>query len=100
MIRESPLLQQRWVKILPHVIDSTLLASGIGLVFILHQYPGVQVWLTIKLMALLVYIIVGTIALKRGKTKNIRLIAFYTALTVFFYMVAVALTRMVNPLAW
>jgi uncharacterized membrane protein SirB2 len=100
MIRESPLLQQRWAKILPHVIDSTLLASGIGLVIILHQYPGAQTWLTVKLIALLVYIIVGTIALKRGRTKTIRIVAFYVALTVFFYMVAVALTRIVNPFAW
>ena len=38
--------------------------------------------------------------LKRGKTKTIRIIAFYGALTVFFYMVAVALTRIANPFAW
>jgi uncharacterized membrane protein SirB2 len=100
MLRESPWLQQRWVKIVPHLIDSVLLASGIGLVLILHQYPGVHHWLTVKLVALLAYIVIGTIALKRGKTKTIRIIAWLGALGVFFYMVTVALTRISNPLQW
>lgn len=100
MITESHWLQQRWVKIVPHLIDSTLLASGIALVVILHQYPGDQSWLTTKLVALLFYIVIGTIALKRGKTKTIRVTAFFLALGVFFYMVMVALTRLINPLVW
>ncbi len=98
MIQESHWLQQRCVKIVPHVIDTILLLSGIGLALILHQYPGAQPWLTVKLLALLVYIVVGTIALKRGKTKTIRVMAWIGALSVFFYLIMVALTRMVNPL--
>ena len=100
MIQESRWLQMRWVNIVPHLIDSTLLASGIVLVFMLHQYPGTQTWLTVKLVALLLYIVVGSIALKRGKTKTIRTLAWIGALGVFFYIIAVALSREVNPLAW
>ena len=100
MIQESHWLQKPWVKITPHLIDSTLLASGIALVIMLHQYPGTQTWLTVKLVALLLYIVVGSIALKRGKTKTIRTLAWYGALGIFFYMIAVALSREVNPLAW
>ncbi len=97
MILETPWLQQRWVKIVPHLIDSVLLATGIALVIMLHQYPGVETWLTVKFVALLAYIIIGTIALKRGKTKTIRVIAWIGALGAFFYMVKVALTRVISP---
>lgn len=97
MILDSPLLQRRWVKFVPHIIDSLLLATGIALVIMLHQYPGVETWLTVKLVALLAYIIIGAIALKHGKTKTIRVIASIGALSAFFYMVKVALTRMISP---
>ncbi|MDM8558819.1 SirB2 family protein [Candidatus Parabeggiatoa sp. HSG14] len=100
MIQESHWLHKWWVKVLPHIIDTLLLVSGITLVIILHQYPGTQNWLTAKLLALLVYIIVGSIALKRGKTKTIRVVAFGGALMAFFYLVMVALNRTANPLAW
>ena len=100
MLQDSPWLQQQWVKIVPHVIDTILLASGISLVIILHQYPGIHSWLTLKLVALLAYILIGTIALKRGKTKTIRIIAWFSALSVFFYMVTIALTRIINPFGW
>jgi uncharacterized membrane protein SirB2 len=97
MMADSPRLQTRWVKILPHVNDSILLASGIGLAVLLGQYPFVNGWLTAKLLALLAYIAVGTIALKRGKTKPIRITAFLLALAVFAYLLAVAITHQVLP---
>ncbi len=97
MLLDSPTLQHPWVKIIPHFIDTTLLLSGIGLIMILHQYPGTQAWLTAKLVALLVYIIIGSIALKRGKTKTIRMTAFFLALATFFYLVSVALTQTAIP---
>lgn len=98
MMQNHPHLQQRWVKIVPHLIDSVLLLSGISLVFTIHQYPFVNHWLTAKLLALLLYIILGNIALKRGKTKTIRLTAWISALGTFLYIVTVAITRVVNPL--
>ena len=97
MTADSPRLQARWVKILPHVNDTILLASGIGLAVLLRQYPFVNGWLTAKLLALLAYIVLGTIALKRGKTRPIRITAFLLALAVFAYLVAVALTHQVLP---
>lgn len=92
--------QQRWVKIAPHLIDSVLLLSGISLVFTIHQYPFINHWLTAKLLAVLLYIILGTIALKRGKTKTIRFTAWISALGIFSYLVTVAITRTANPLNW
>ena len=90
MIAASPLLQARWVRIVPHVIDTLLLASGIGLAVLIQQYPLVHGWLTAKLLALILYIVLGTLALKRGKTKARRIAAWVAALLVFGYMAAVA----------
>jgi uncharacterized membrane protein SirB2 len=93
MLRESDMLQQRWVKVLPHIIDTLLLSSALIMVFWSAQYPFVQPWLTAKLIALIAYIGLGTVALKRGKTKAVRTWAWVAALATFAYIVAVALTR-------
>jgi uncharacterized membrane protein SirB2 len=93
MLSGSALLQQRWVKIAPHIIDTLLLASAITLVVMSHQYPLAQNWLTAKVLALIAYIVLGAIALKRGKTKGARTGAFFAALAVFAYIVTVAITK-------
>ena len=90
MMMGSALLQARWVRIVPHINDTLLLASGITLAVLMQQYPLVHGWLTAKLIALIVYIVLGTIALKRGKSKSQRIAAWFAALLVFGYMVAVA----------
>lgn len=98
MLGGSPLLQRRWVKVLPHTIDTVLLASAIALATTIHQYPFVQGWLTAKVLALLLYIGLGTVALKRGRTRTVRAVAFVGALLVFAYIVAVAHTHAPIPL--
>lgn len=98
MLTDSPRLQQRWVRIAPHLIDTVLLTSAIGLTVILSQYPLVNSWLTAKVLGLILYIILGSIALKYGTTKPIRVAAWFAALAVFGYIVSVALTR--NPLGF
>ncbi|TDI81687.1 MAG: regulator SirB [Betaproteobacteria bacterium] len=95
MMQDSPILQRRWVKILPHVIDTVLLASAVTLVTMIHQYPGISTWLSAKIGGLLLYIILGMMALRFGKTRKIKTIAWITAQIVFFYIVLVALTK--NP---
>ena len=93
MMRGSPMLQARWVRIVPHVNDSLLLASGISLAVLIQQYPLLHGWLTAKFFALIAYIVLGTLALKRGKTRRQRIAAWFAALLVFGYMVAVAMTH-------
>jgi len=95
MLSDSPRLQQRWVKVLPHVNDTVLLAAAIGLTLFIEQYPLTNAWLTAKIVGLLLYIALGMIALKRGRTRRIRIGAFVAALLVFLYIVSVALTH--NP---
>jgi uncharacterized membrane protein SirB2 len=98
MLRDSALLQQRWVRIAPHAVDTLLLASAITLAVWSSQYPFAQSWLSAKVIALLVYIVLGAIALKRGRTRTVRAAAFVGALATFGYIVAVAVTRQPMPL--
>lgn len=93
MMRESTMLQNRMVRILPHVVDTVLLASALIMVFWSGQYPFVQNWLTAKVLALIAYITIGTIALKRGGTKTQRISAFFVALLIFAYIGLVAMTK-------
>jgi uncharacterized membrane protein SirB2 len=101
MLRASPQLQQRWVRVAPHLVATLLLASAVTLAAWSGQFPFVQHWLTAKLIALFGYILLGTIALKRGRTPLVRTGAFIGALALFAYIVAVALTKHAIPFrAW
>lgn len=93
MLRDSPVLARRWVKVAPHVIDTLLLLSAVGLALILRQYPFEAAWITAKVFGLLAYIGLGMIALRRGRTKTIRAVFWVLALGAFAYIVSVALTR-------
>jgi len=96
MFRESPLLQAKLVKIVPHVNDTVLLASAIWTGALINQYPFVDTWLTAKIMGALAYIVFGAFALTYGKTQRVRITCFLLALLCFGYVVAVAATK--NPL--
>ena len=93
MQQDSPLLRARVTRVLPHVVDTVLLLSAIALALRIAQYPFVHAWLTAKVLALLAYIVLGSFALKRGRTRRTRNIAFAAALGVFLYIVAVAIAR-------
>ena len=98
MLREAPQLSRRWVKILPHGIDTVLLASAVALTLMVHQYPLTDAWLSAKLIGLLVYIGLGLVALRYGKTRGVRAAAWIGALAVFLYSVSVALAH--DPLGF
>lgn len=93
MLTESALLNHRLTRVLPHLVDTLLLGSAIGMAILIRQYPFADGWLTAKFIALLVYIALGSVALKRGRTHTIRKAAFVAALATAAYLVAVALTR-------
>ena len=82
MLRASPPLLQKWVRIVPHIVDTPSLASAIGLVIWSHQsISGLAALLTAKVIALIGYIVLGSIALQRGRTKEQRLAVFVAALS-------------------
>ena len=93
MARQSAMLQRRWVKIAPHVVDTVLLASALWLCWLLGQYPFVDGWLTAKVAGLVAYIALGAIALRRGRTRGVRVAALVGAVAAAVYIVAVAMTH-------
>ena len=76
---------------MPHGVDTVLLVSALLLAWQIGR--GAAPWLAAKVVALVVYIVLGTIALKRGRTPAIRAGAFVLALATFGYIVSVALTK-------
>ena len=96
MIRESSLLSARWIKVLPHINDTVLLVSAIILASQWGWSALQMPWLLTKIMALLVYIALGVLALKKGRNKVIRTSAWLAAILTFSYIIAVAITK--NPL--
>lgn len=93
MLRGSPLLKARFVRVAPHVVDTVLLASAVWLAWFLRQYPFVDGWITAKVLGLLAYIVLGTIALRRGRSLRVRAAAFAAALATVAYVVTVAIAH-------
>lgn len=98
MLRGTLAQQGRWVRIVPHMVDTVLLGSAIALAVQLGISPVSAPWLMAKIIALLLYIALGAVALRRGRTQRIRLAAWLSAQAVFFYIVSVAVTH--DPAPW
>jgi uncharacterized membrane protein SirB2 len=82
MMAGSPRLNNKALKVFPHINDTFLLASGVALIFITHFIPFTPAapWLSEKLILVVLYIVLGFIALKLGKNKAQRTVAFVAAL--------------------
>lgn len=96
VFRDSEMMNKKWVKIIPHVNDTILLITAIILAISYQQYPFVHGWLTAKVTALVAYILLGTFALKRAKSKQHKAIFFVLAILTFGYIVMVAMTKSVT----
>ena len=92
----SAMVNRKWLKITPHINDTVLVASALMLL----SQSGLNLlntpWLLAKIIALLIYITLGLIAFRFGRTKRIRLMAWFGAILVFCYILTVAVTK--NPL--
>ena len=93
MFAGSPLLKQRWLSVIPHINDTVLLAAALYMAWLV----GFQHWVVAKLIALVLYVALAIVALKRGPTRPIRAAAFVAALLVLAYLVAVGVTKRVIP---
>jgi len=98
MMAGSEKLRLPLLRILPHLVDTVLLASAIGLAVTLRQYPFVAPWVTVKVILLVVYIVLGSLALKRGRTRAQRSVYFVLAVATFLFIVSVA--RAHHPLGF
>jgi len=92
-IQGSNILQKKWIRIAPHIIDTVLLLSAIGLMISIQQYPFVNGWLTAKLIGLIVYIFLGVVTLRIAKSQRVRILSYLLAIATFFYIGSVAITK-------
>jgi len=92
-------VRHRVARTLPHFIDTVLLLSALGMLWLVHLSPFAVPWLRAKIAGLIVYIALGTLALRparagrAGRPRCVRLAAWIGALAVFGYIVSVALTK-------
>lgn len=93
MVTDNPWLAKRLVKTLPHIVDTSLLATAIAMLVILQLSPVSAPWLVAKIIALLLYIGLGMVALRFGKTRQVRISAWVLALIVVGYLVSVAYSK-------
>jgi uncharacterized membrane protein SirB2 len=92
--RELP--RHRLLRSAPHAVDTVLLASAVWLATILHQYPFRDSWLTVKVVLLVAYILLGSFALRYAPNRPTKAFAFAAAIVTFLLLVSVARYR--NPL--
>jgi len=93
MMRESPALDWRWVKVLPHINDTVLLVAALSLAAMSDQYPFLAGWVTAKVLGVIAYIILGALALRDAGTRKMRITCWLASMAVFGWIVSVALTR-------
>jgi len=90
MIADSPWQRNVVLRYLPHAVDTVLLTTALMLTTVIRQFPFSTDWLTMKVLLLVVYIVLGSIALKRGRTRRIRIAAFLAALLTVAFLLTVA----------
>jgi uncharacterized membrane protein SirB2 len=84
------------IRYLSYSLDTVLLTGALMLMTVTRQYPFIDAWLTAKVMLLVVYVVLGGFALKRGRSRTARLAYSATAATIFLFIISIALTH--NPL--
>ena len=90
MLADSPWQRNVVLRYLPHAVDTVLLTTALMLTTVIRQYPFATGWLTMKVALLVLYIVLGSIALKRGRTRRIRIAAFVAALLTVGFLLTVA----------
>jgi uncharacterized membrane protein SirB2 len=93
MLAHSPWTHHALLRYSSYAIDTVLLAAAVALAAMLHQYPFVHGWLTVKVLLLVAYIVLGSLALKRGRSHGVRAACFAAALAVYACIILVARTR-------
>ena len=86
------------VRYLSYTVDTILLTAALMLLTILPHAMFANGWLTTKLVLVVVYVLLGSFALKRGRTPRVRLACYVAALLVFATIVGIALAH--HPLGW
>jgi uncharacterized membrane protein SirB2 len=80
----------RWVS---YTIDTTLLTAALMLTTIIQQYPFVDMWLTVKVVLLVIYIVLGFFSFWRARSRGVRIGCWLAALAVFGFIISVAVAH-------
>lgn len=97
MATGRPAPTARWLRLLPHLVDTLLFGSALALLATLGMNPLAQPWLLAKLGAILAYILLAGALLKRGRTRRLRGASYLLCLGLLAYIVAVAFGKQVWP---
>lgn len=97
MMRNSNKAKHKVFLIAPHIVNLILIASGISLAVVMHFNPATQPWLTVKLVALVIYIALGILTFKHPSLR-VRKVLWVVSLLVFAFIVSVAESK--NPLGF
>ena len=90
MLASSRHVNSPWLKYTSYTIDTLLLTAALMLTTAIHQYPFQAGWLTMKVALLVVYVVLGSIALKRGRTRTTRVVALVAAWLTIGFLFTVA----------
>ena len=90
MLAGSAYANSAWLKYPSYTVDTLLLTAALMLTNVIHQYPFQAGWLTMKVLLLVVYVVLGSVALKRGRTRRARVGAFVAALLTVGFLFTVA----------
>lgn len=81
------------VRALTQLVDTTLLAAAIALAWTLQLNPLHTPWLLAKIGGLLLYIALGTLAMRPGPPRAVRIAAWLAALATAGWIVSVAVSK-------
>jgi len=98
MLAQSPRVHAAWLRYPSYLIDTLLLTAALMLMSVVRQYPFVDDWLTMKVCLLVAYVVLGSVALRRGRSRGARIAAFVAALLVVTFLFGVA--RAHHPLGF
>jgi len=93
LLTGNPLRQAALSRVLPHLVDTLLLASAIAMLAIWGTPPWELPWVVAKLLALILYIGLGMTVMRFAASKRNQLLAYIAALATVGYIVSVALTH-------
>ncbi len=78
-VMDSKMKDAKWLKVLPHIINTVLIITAVGLCVTLAQYPFVHDWVTSKLIGLVAYVLLAIVAVKWARTNAMRVFALIGA---------------------
>ena len=93
MLAQSPHVHAAWLRYPSYLIDTLLLTCALMLMSVIHQVPLANGWLTMKVALVVAYVLLGSLALKRGRTRGSRAVAFLAALLTVGFLYSVARTH-------